>query len=125
MEMGCCTPLLIKKRSEQVTTPWYKNKLESLATNLWKNRYLLFKAEKLLFEEEREKLEMIITADQKVGTLRAFLGGIWNIFEHNIDEKTAKEALEALKEMPTDPKEPEAFKKVVNFLEEHFEWMTA
>jgi len=32
----------IKSRSEKVTTPWYKKKLETLAVNLWENRYLLF-----------------------------------------------------------------------------------
>jgi hypothetical protein len=29
----------IKKRSEKVTTPWYKKKLTTLAEDLWENRF--------------------------------------------------------------------------------------
>jgi hypothetical protein len=43
----------IKKRSEKVTTPWYKKKLETLAVALWDNRYLLFKAEQRMTDEEQ------------------------------------------------------------------------
>jgi len=32
----------VKKRRENVTTPWYQKKLETLAIDLWENRYLLF-----------------------------------------------------------------------------------
>ena len=114
-----------KKRSEKVTTPWYKKKLEALASSLWKNRYLLFKADERLSEEEKEQLTQILEADEKVGTLRAFLGGIWHIFEDSQDEKDAREALDALKQQPVDNKHREPFDKVVAFLEKHFDWMTA
>ncbi len=43
----------LKKRSTTVTTPWYKKKLEALASSLWKNRYLIFKADERLSEEEK------------------------------------------------------------------------
>jgi len=87
----------IKKRSEKVTTAWYKKKLETLAVALWENRYLLFKAEQRMTDEEQELLQEIVTADEKVGNLRTFLSGIWHIFEDSQDESDAKEALENLK----------------------------
>jgi len=114
----------LKKRSEKVTTPWYKKKLETLATTLWKHRYLLFKADERLSDEEREQLTQILQADEKVGTLRAFLGGVWHIFEDSQDEQEARDALDALKQQPIDRKHREPFEKVIAFLEKHFDWMT-
>ena len=96
-----------------------------MAESLWKNRYLLFKAETRMTEEEKEKLKTIVTADQKIGNLRAFLGGIWNLFENSRDEQIAREALETLKQTETDRQKPQQFEKVINFINEHFEWMTA
>jgi hypothetical protein len=43
----------MKANSEQASTPWYKEKLKALAKSLWENRYLLFKAEERLSEEEK------------------------------------------------------------------------
>ena len=59
----------LKKRGEKVTTPWYKKKLETLAVDLWENRYLLFKAERRMTDEEKERLQEIMAVDQKVGNL--------------------------------------------------------
>ena len=115
----------LKARSEAVTTPWYKRKLEALAKSLWENRYLLFKAEERMNEQEKIKLTELVDAERHVGKLRAFLGGVWNIFEESADEQEAREALVALKQMPVDHEHPEPFRKVVAYLEEHFEWMTA
>jgi Transposase and inactivated derivatives len=114
----------IKANSEQVSTLWYKKKLKALAKSLWENRYLLFKAEERLREEEKERLFEILQADQKVGHLRAFLGGIWRIFEDSQDEQQAQEALAQLKQMPIDGQNPQPFEKVIRFLEQHFNWMT-
>ena len=114
----------LKGRSEVVTTPWYQKKLEALAKSLWEHRYLLFKAEENLSKEEQAQLLQIMEADQKVGRLRAFLGGIWHLFEDSEDQPQARRALEALKQQPTDRHQPEPFQKVIRFLEEHFAWMT-
>mgnify|MGYP001558540879 CR=1 FL=1 len=114
----------VKGRSEEVTTPWYKKKLEALAKSLWENRYVLFKADEQLSEEEKEQLTQMVEADQKVGRLRVFLGGIWQIFEDSQDEAEARAALAALKQHPTDRHHPKPFAKVIRFLEEHFDWMT-
>lgn len=115
----------IQARSQQVATPWYKKKLEALAKRLWENRYLLFKADERLTEEEKERLVEIVEAERHVGKLRAFLGGVWRIFEESQDAQEAREALAALKQLPVDQQHPEQFRKVVSFLEEHFDWMTA
>ena len=114
----------LKARSEEATTPWYKKKLERLAKSMWENRYVLFKAEEQLSDEEKELLTHIVEADQKVGDLRAFLGGVWRIFEDSQDEQEAKEALAQLKRQPIDRQQPEPFNKVISFLEKHFDWMT-
>ncbi len=115
----------IKASSEAATTPWYKQKLEALATSLWENRYLLFKAEERMTDEEKETLSEMVEAERHVGKLRAFLGGVWHIFEDSKDEQQARLALAELKRLPVDREHPEQFRKVVAFLEEHFEWMTA
>ena len=96
-----------------------------MATTLWENRYLLFKADERLSDEEREQLTQILEADEKVGTLRAFLGGVWHIFEDSQDQQEARTALEALKQQPVDRPHRAPFDKVVAFLEKHFDWMTA
>lgn len=114
----------LKQNSAEVSTPWYKKKLEALAKELWENRYLLFKAEARMSEEEKERLQAIVQADQKVGRLRAFLGGVWRIFEDSQDEQQARAALAALKRLPVDRQKPEQFHKVTHFLEENFTWMT-
>ena len=51
--------------------------------------------------------------------------GIWQIFEDSKDENDAKKALEKLKTLPTDSKKQVAFQKVIKFLDNHFDWMTA
>lgn len=114
-----------KARSEQVSTPWYKKKLAALAKSLWDNRYVLFKAEARMSEEEKERLSRIVEADQEVGRLRAFLGGVWHIFEDSQDEQQARAALAAIKQMPVDRTNSKPFEQVTSFLEENFEWMTA
>lgn len=113
-----------KARSEKVNTGWYKKKLEALAKSMWENRYVLFKAEEHMSAEETERLLEIVEADEKVGRLRAFLGGVWNIFEQSRDEQQAREALAHLKTLPIDPRKPKPFQKVLAFLENNFDWMT-
>lgn len=115
----------IKSRSEKVSSPKYKVKLSKLATSLWENRYLLFKSEKRMSDKEQEKLIEILEADNKIGILRSFLGGIWNIFENSKDYEEAVDALSKLKQKEIDSKYPERFEKVINFISDNFEWMTA
>ena len=115
----------LKARSQEVLTPWYKKKLEALAKSLWAQRYLLFKAEERMTAEEQPQLAELVEAEQHGGMLRAFLGGVWPIFEDSQDEQQARAALAALKQLPVDRRHPEPFQKVITFLADHFEWMTA
>ena len=115
----------IKASSAESTTPWYTKKLEALAKSLWENRYLLFKAEERMTQEQKETLTQMMDAERHVGKLRAFLGGVWRIFEDSEDEQQARLALAELKRLPVDRENPEQFGKVVTYLEDHFESMTA
>jgi hypothetical protein len=115
----------IKASGEASTTPWYKKKLEALSKSLWENRYVLFKAEERMSEQEKETLAEMMDAERHVGKLRAFLGGVWRIFEDSTDQEQARLALAELKRLPVDREHPEQFRKVVTYLEDHFEWMTA
>ena len=76
-------------------------------------------------DEEKERLQEIMSTDQKVANLRTFMSGIWHIFEDSQDENEARKAVEKLKTIRTDSKKPADFKKVINFIDNHFDWMTA
>lgn len=115
----------LKKRGENVKTPWYKKKLLGLAESLWENRYLLFKAEKKMTEEEKAQLLEVVESDNQISNLRSFLSGIWDIFEDSSDEEAARESLEKLKAKDFDSKNPKPFETVIKFLDDHFKWMTS
>lgn len=114
----------LKERIENSKTVWYKKKLEALAKSLWKNRYVLFKSEKNMTEEEKRCLTEMMEGDQRIGRLRSFLKGVWHIFEDSKDEREARVAIEALKQKTIDRQNPKSCKKVIKYLETHFSWMT-
>jgi hypothetical protein len=87
----------VARRAEESQTPWYKAQLTALATSLWEHRYVIFKAEDNLTPMDRGMLVGICEADQEVGKIRAFLSGVWNIFEDSKDQDEARKALETLK----------------------------
>ena len=113
----------VAARAEKVSTPWYKARLKALAGSLWKKRHLVFKAEKRMSDEEKAQLVEICESDAKVGRIRAFLCGVWRIFDDSGDEVEARKALEALKRegYAEDSKHHE---KALNFLEDTFEQAT-
>jgi len=76
-------------------------------------------------DEEKEDLQKIMNTDQKVGNLRTFLNGIRCIFEESQNENEARCVLDKLKTIRTDSNKSAAFKKVIKFLDNHFDWMTA
>lgn len=115
----------VKARAEESWTPWYRKKLEALARSMWKNRYLLFKSEERMNQAERDQLIELMEADHYLGRMRVFMEGVWVIFNESEDELQARAALARLKQLPVDRDRPEAFEKVVSYLESHFEWMTA
>jgi len=113
----------VKARSEKSKTRWYKAKLKRLATDLWKNRHLLFKSDKNLSDDERTRLVELCDADAKVGGIRAFLSGVWNIFDNSKDEAEARKALDELKAQAAN-EESAHHKRALKFLEESFDQAT-
>jgi hypothetical protein len=113
----------IARNAEKSATPWYKARLEALAKSLWKNRHVLFKSEKRLRDEERIKLAELCEADAKVGRIRAFLLGVWHIFEDSQDEEEALQALAELK-VQEGARESKHHRKAIRFLENTFEQAT-
>ncbi len=87
----------IARNAEESKTPWYKARLKALAKSLWTNRHVLFKSDKNLRDEEKVKLAEMCEADAKVAGIRAFLSGVWRIFEDSSDEAEARVALEKLR----------------------------
>ena len=115
----------LKKRIEDVTTPWYKRSLTILAQRLWKDRYLMFTADERLAPEQRERLVELIGSAPHVGKLREFLEGVRRMFTDSTTQEEARQALQLLKRQKVDREYREPFDKVLGFLEENFEWMTA
>ncbi len=115
----------LKKRGENAKTVRYKKKLLGRAESLWDNRYLIFKAEKKMTEDEKAQLLEIIESDNQISNLRSFLCGIWNIFEDSDDEQAAREYFGKLKAKDFDSKNPKPFKTVIKYLDDHFKWMTS
>lgn len=113
----------IASRAEESGTPWYKAKLKALAKSLWENRHILFKSEKNLSPTDKEKLQAICEADCKVSGIRAFLSGVWRIFDGSRDEAQARKALALLKRQGW-ASESTHHEKAVKFLEETFDQAT-
>jgi len=113
----------IAANAEKANTPWYKARLKELAGSLWKNRHLLFKSEKRMSDEEKAKLVEVCESDAKVGRIRAFLSGVWRIFDGSADEAQARKALETLKQEGY-AEESKHHEKALNFLEDTFEQAT-
>jgi len=113
----------VKARSEEVTTPWYGRKLESLAKRLWEKRHLLFKSDENMTPQEKEELMAILEEDKKMDRMRSFLLGVWHLFRDSENEAEARKALEDLKRMKIEPKAAETLKKVYSFLDDNFDKM--
>ena len=113
----------IASSAEKSKTPWYKARLKKLASSLWDNRHILFKSEEHLTPEDRTNLTEMCEADTQIGGIRAFLSGVWNIFENSKDEKEAKTALENLKRQE-GATESKHHRKALKFLDDTLEQAT-
>ncbi|MHC4406927.1 MAG: transposase [Planctomycetota bacterium] len=113
----------VARRGEGSQTPWYKARLLNLAKSLWKNRHLLFKSEKNMSDEEKGKLAELCEADAKVSGIRAFLSGVWSIFEDSKDEEEARKALDKLKAQEIS-QESKHHERAIKFLDESLEQAT-
>ncbi len=113
----------LKARSEAVETKWYSEKLKGIATKLWKNRYIFFKADENLSAKEKETMQEVLQTQPKVSFMRSFLLKVWAIFEGPTTEAEAQSKLAELKEYVAQH-EKDGYTKSVSFLDEHFKNMT-
>jgi transposase-like protein len=113
----------VNQRAQQCQTKWYANQLKTLATQLWKNRYLFFKSDSQLTAEEKERLRDILNRSNKVSFIRGFLQTVWSIFEDSTNEQAARKKLEAVKHYASGQAKDSGFTKSINFLETHVDNM--
>jgi hypothetical protein len=88
----------VKKRSEEVGTPWYAAKLEALAKKLWDKRGLIFKNPDKMTPEEQAELLALMDEDSFVDTLRHFMDRVWGIFRDSKGQLGARQRLGRLKQ---------------------------
>lgn len=116
----------LKERAGRSQTPWYREKLETLAKRLWEQRGLLFKNPDRMTAQESQTLVDLLDHDPFVGTVRTFLERVWGIFRDSEGELGARQRLGRLKQWPQVQQAPDsAFAKSVAFLEDRFEDMIA
>ena len=116
----------LKERAGRSQTPWYREKLETLAKRLWEQRGLLFKNPDRMTAQESQTLVALLDHDPFVGTVRTFLERVWGIFRDSEGELGARQRLGRLKQWPQVQQAPDsAFAKSVAFLEDRFEDMIA
>lgn len=114
----------LKKRALDSASKAYSGHLLALAHRLWEKRYLLFKRDENMSPEEREDLLDTMTSDTVVLTVRKFAEAVWHIFNMSKSADEAKLSLEALRARP-EVKKDSVYDKVVTFLDDRFEDMTA
>lgn len=112
----------VKRRSQQVSTPWYAAQLENLAKRLWQKRGLLFTTDDHLDDEQRAEVADLVQQRPWLGTMRAFLHRARGIFTDAKGELGARQRLGRLRVFADDHKVA-AFDKAVQFLEDRFDQM--
>jgi transposase-like protein len=112
----------IKRRGDEVKTPWYAAKLEALAKRLWEKRYLLFTTEDHLDEQGLSEVQELVAQDSWLGTLRAFLVRVRGIFQDSRGELGARQRLGRLRVFAKEHSLA-AFDKAIKFLDNNFEHM--
>ena len=113
----------LKKRGEAAETKWYARKLKGMAAQLWQHRYLFFKSDENLSEQEKETLQAVLQTQPEMSFLRNFLHQVWSIFEDATTEAEAAAELAKLKEY-VKYHEKDGYTKSVSFLDKHFKNMT-
>ncbi len=113
----------LKERSEAAQTKYYAEKLKRMAAELWKNRYLFFKSDKNLTDQEKEIMQEVLQTQPEVCFLRGFLKKVWAIFDGPTTELEAQLKLMELKQY-AQFHENDGYSKSITFLEENFKNMT-
>lgn len=113
----------LKERGQASETKWYAENLKRLAAELWKNRYVFFKADENLSAKEKETMQKVLRTQPEISFLRGFLLKVWAIFEGPTTEAEALEKLAELKAYAAHH-EKDGYTKSISFLDEHFKNMT-
>lgn len=101
-----------------------KGYLETLGKRLWKHRYLVFKREDRMNDDECTTLCELMGDDLEVPVLRRFIDKVWGIFRESKGEEDARKRLAEIKQR-SEVIEGSAYSKAVNFLEDRFDDMIA
>jgi transposase-like protein len=112
----------LKERGESAGSEAYSKRLLALASRIWDHRWLLFKRDENLSEEERSNLHQLVEADDHLKTVRGFTKAVWQLFDESKSPLMAHYALMQLKGR-SEVKSGSVFKKVTTFLESRFEDM--
>lgn len=113
----------LKERGEAAATKWYAEKLQRLAAELWKNRYLFFKSDANLTAQEKQIVQEVLRTQPEMSFLRGFLHKVWAIFEGPTTEAEAQAKLAELKKYVAHH-EKDGYTKSLAFLEDNFQNMT-
>jgi hypothetical protein len=113
----------LKARGEAAETKWYSAKLQRLAAELWKHRYVFFTAEENLTAQQKETMQAVLQTQPEMSFLRGFLHKVRAIFEGPTTEAEAQAKLAELKQYAAY-KEDAGYRKSIAFLDAHFKNMT-
>lgn len=114
----------IKKQGESATTP-DSGRLVALAKRIWEKRYLFFKREENLSDEERAALLDLLEADPLLERVRGFMLGVWATFNDSKTEAEAREKLGLVGKRAEETEKGSAFRKAFKFLDGRFSDMIA
>lgn len=106
-------------RSKAARTKYYAEKLKGLAADLWKHRYLFFKADEHLSAEERKIMLRVLRTQPEMNFLRGFLQRVWAIFDGPTTEAQALVKLAQLKRY-AEFHDKDGYGKSISFLDQHF-----
>ncbi|MFH1130345.1 MAG: transposase [Pseudomonadota bacterium] len=114
----------LKAQGESESTPVESQRLLSLAKRIWENRYVFFKHDEKLTEEEQKVLLGLLEDDLFLAKVRGFVKSVWCLFTKS---KTEDEALTHLGTLKLQSKEEtgSVFTKAIKFLESRFTDMVA
>lgn len=98
--------------------------LLALAKRIWENRYVFFKRDEKLTDEEQKVLPTLMEEEPFLAKVRGFVKGVWSIFTSSENEEEATAHLAELKARP-EVEAGSAFAKAIAFLESRFADMVA
>jgi len=114
----------LKAQGESEEAPASSERLLLLAKRIWENRYLFFKRDENLTDEEEHALPELMEQEPLLAKVRGFVKGVWRIFTKSSTEEDAQAHLRELKARP-EVEPGTVFAKSIAFLEGRFSDMVA